>query len=141
MVQNIFLQMNYKIIQYLYQLGVSITLLHIRPSELAASYETGVEISPLFESILTHLQKFTKIQKNSVNKFLTLAKVTLVLPATDAACERSFSMLRLIKSYFRLVTRTHHVILCDQLSVVFYLQTTNSHFLFFLSSFLSKVPF
>ena len=79
-------------------------MLLIRPSELAAKFETGVEASPLLESILAHLQNFTDIQKKVVNEVTTLAKVTLILPAKDATSERSFSMTRLIKPYFRLTT-------------------------------------
>ena len=47
------------------------------PFEVAASFETVVGISPLFESILAHLQNLKIIQKKTVNEVITLAKVTL----------------------------------------------------------------
>lgn len=40
--------------------GVIIALLHIGLLELAAKFETGIEISPLLDPILGNLQNFTE---------------------------------------------------------------------------------
>ena len=55
--------------------GVSIKWFHIGPSGLVARFKTGVEISPLLESILAHLQNFTEIQEKLIIEVITLVKV------------------------------------------------------------------
>ena len=44
--------------------GVSIALLHIGLLELAARFETGIEISPLLDPIFGNLQNFTEKNVN-----------------------------------------------------------------------------
>ena len=77
---------------------VGIKLFHNGPFERAARFEAGVEISPLLESMQTHLKSFTEIRERFISEVITLVKVILVLPA-NAASEHCFSVLRLIKCF------------------------------------------
>ena len=43
-------------------------------------------------------------EKAHISQVIELFKFILVLPATNALSERSFTLLRLVKSYFRATT-------------------------------------
>ena len=47
------------------------------------------------------LQQFSGAERTLLNEAVTVMKLLLVLPATNASSERSFSALRRIKSYLR----------------------------------------
>ena len=49
------------------------------------------------------------IQRKLLSKFVTSIKIVLVLKTTNTTSERSFSMLRLIKSYLRSTTGQNHL--------------------------------
>ena len=53
-------------------------------------------------------------EKTHISQVVELFKLILVLPATNATSERSFSLLRLIKSYLRATTgqiRLNHLMI------------------------------
>ena len=52
-------------------------------------------------SILQFLRKLTEAQRTLMSEVCKVAALILVMPATNATSERSFSALRYIKSYLR----------------------------------------
>lgn len=58
----------------IYGVGINIDSNFFRPSDLAATFEKGVEISPFFKSMLAHLQNFTEMQiLTSITKHIIIA--------------------------------------------------------------------
>ena len=51
--------------------------------------------------ILTYLQKLSSAQKELMKEVIILAKLILIMPATNSTSERSFSALRRLKTYLR----------------------------------------
>ena len=51
--------------------------------------------------IVSYLQSLTPAQRDLMSEVITLVKLILVMPATNATSERSFSALRLVKTYLR----------------------------------------
>ena len=78
--------------------------------------------------VVHYLQSLSYGQQTLVSSVITLAKLILVMPATNASSERSFSSLRLIKSYLRSTmtgSRLNHLMMmyvhkekCDRLDLV-----------------------
>ena len=54
-----------------------------------------------FFDVKAHLQQLTSAQKVLISEVILLAKLILVMPATNATSERSFSALRRMKTYLR----------------------------------------
>lgn len=52
-------------------------------------------------SILEYLREISDLQRALLSEVCTLVSLVLVMPATNAVSERSFSSLRRIKSYLR----------------------------------------
>ena len=50
-------------------------------------------------SVLSYLQQLSQPEKELLSEVCTVAALLLVMPATNAASERSFSGLRRLKSY------------------------------------------
>ena len=59
------------------------------------------EPTPTLAYIITHVRSLSHAQNELLSEVLTLAKLLLVLPATNAVSERSFSALRRVKTYLR----------------------------------------
>ena len=57
--------------------------------------------SPVHRLLTAHLQQLTSAQKVLISEVILLAKLILVMPATNAISERSFSALRRMKTYLR----------------------------------------
>jgi len=55
--------------------------------------------------ILTYLQKLSSAEKELIKEVIVLAKLILVMPATNSTSERSFSALRRLKTYLRSTMR------------------------------------
>ena len=53
------------------------------------------------QSIISHMKTMSSAQKTLLSEVCTLTKLMLVMPATNAISERSFSALRLVKTYLR----------------------------------------
>ena len=51
--------------------------------------------------ILEHMSNFSPAQRDLMKEVCTLASLILVMPATNASSERSFSGLRRVKTYLR----------------------------------------
>ena len=51
--------------------------------------------------IRNHLQQLTAAERTLLNEVVTVMKLVLVMPATNATSERSFSAMRRVKSYLR----------------------------------------
>ena len=66
---------------------------------LASNFPAGCEAN--LESLLTYLRELTGAQKVLVFQVCKLASLLLVLPATNAVSECSFSCLRHVKTYLR----------------------------------------
>ena len=58
-------------------------------------------VSPTFADILSYAVALSPAQKVLLAEVCTLIKLILVMPATNAASERSFSAMRRVKSYLR----------------------------------------
>ena len=79
-------------------------------------------------SVIKYLQELSHAQRSLLSEVCTLASLILVMPATNAVSERSFSALRRLKSYLRAtVTQTRlnnilvlhvHKNLTDQLCLI-----------------------
>ncbi len=54
-----------------------------------------------FCDVKEHIKKLSHSQKTLLNEVILLAKLILVMPATNATSERSFSALRRMKTYLR----------------------------------------
>jgi len=48
---------------------------------------------------MTYLKELSPAQKELINEVITIAKIILVMPATNCSSERSFSALCRVKSY------------------------------------------
>ena len=55
-------------------------------------------------STITQCSNKSSLWKTHISQVIELFKLILVLPATNASSERSFSLLRLVKSYLRATT-------------------------------------
>ena len=75
---------------------LSPALLDAQLQVFATKFEENSEPSLL--DIIEELKKFTAAEKELLNKVCTLFKLILVMPATNAVSERSFSTLRRIKT-------------------------------------------
>ena len=81
-----------------------------------------------FKDVVNFMKGLSEAQKEFFSEVSTLVKLILVLPATNAVSERSFSSLRRIKTYLRttmsqarlnhLMTLNVHKELTDSLSLV-----------------------
>ena len=79
-------------------------------------------------SVIKYLQELSHAQRSLLSEVCTLASLILVMPATNAVSERSFSALRRLKSYLRATmtqTRLNNVLvlhvhknLTDQLCLI-----------------------
>lgn len=64
--------------------------------------------------VLLHFRSLSKGQRSLISEVETLVKLVLVMPATNATSERTFSALRRIKTYLRSTmsqTRLNHLTL------------------------------
>ena len=79
-------------------------------------------------SVIKYLQELSHAQRSLLSEICTLASLILIMPATNAVSERSFSALRRLKSYLRATmtqTRLNNVLvlhvhknLTDQLCLI-----------------------
>ena len=53
------------------------------------------------QDTLTYLRSLSSVQRDFFSQVLLLARLILLIPATNAVSERSFSTMRRIKSYLR----------------------------------------
>ncbi len=53
------------------------------------------------KSIIDYLQNSSKFEKEFYSEMIKLCKIILVMPATNAISERSFSTLRRLKTWLR----------------------------------------
>ena len=56
------------------------------------------------ESIITYLKTLDKVERECFSEVVKVVKLILVMPATNAVSERSFSALRRLKSWLRTTT-------------------------------------
>jgi len=49
--------------------------------------------------VRNHLQRLSAAERSLLNEVVTVTKLVLVMPATNATSERSFSAMRRVKSY------------------------------------------
>ena len=67
-----------------------------------------------FPSLVDVVKQMNTYEKTHISQVIELFKLILVLPATNASSERSFSLLRLVKSYLRATTgqgRLNHLMI------------------------------
>ena len=59
------------------------------------------EATQNFDAVITYLRELSQAQKSFLSEVCTLASLILVMSATNAVSERSFSALRRLKTYLR----------------------------------------
>ena len=90
-------------------LQAQLPLLKVMMNELHASEGTNLTL----KEILKGVQGISEVQKASLCQVWVLFKLVLVIPATNASAERSFSALRRVKTHLRSTMsqeRLNHVI-------------------------------
>lgn len=97
---------------------VILTLLKIQLEIFSVNFTTDCESSlPVtLADIVTYAKSLTPSQKELLSEVCTLLKLILVMPATNAVSERTFSALRRVKSYLRATmnqSRLNHLILLN----------------------------
>ena len=80
-----------------HQLQVQLPVLHSLVSEKLQSGENELTIP----FVITTLSELSTAQRVCFSQVFVLAKLLLVMPATNASSERSFSALRRVKTYLR----------------------------------------
>ena len=81
--------------------------------EILGKYTANLDLINL-RTILDLLREIPRENRSLINQVYVLAHLILVMPATNATSERSFSLLRIIKSYLRLTMdqeRLNHLML------------------------------
>ena len=73
--------------------------LKIQLQTLSTNLETHSDVS--LGSVVTYLQGLPRIGRTLYSEVITLVKLILVMPASNATSERSFSALRRVKTYLR----------------------------------------
>ena len=89
------------------------------PRELEAHLSTFTHNIPCLENVtlsnvLVYLRSLSSHQQQLLSQVIKLAKLILVMPATNATSERSFSALRRVKTYSRTTktqARLNHLML------------------------------
>ena len=66
---------------------------------LRNNIDTATVIS--IADVMKHLQQMSPAQKTLLSEVILVMKLILVMPATNATSERSFSVMRCLKSYLR----------------------------------------
>ena len=72
--------------------------LKLQLETLSANLPSSVHDLPL---IITHFKSFSTAQRSLLSQVCTLLSLILVIPATNAVSERSFSALRRISTFLR----------------------------------------
>ena len=54
-----------------------------------------------FDDVRNYIESLNDAQRTIYSQVLVILKIILVMPATNATSERSFSVLRIIKNYLR----------------------------------------
>ena len=87
----------------------------LRPQLMVMSVNLPSDQTPhSLSSVLKYLREISDAQRSLMSEVCTLASLVLVMPATNASSERSFSALRRIKSYLRATmtqTRLNNIII------------------------------
>jgi len=73
-------------------------------SEMAISEGFNPDSSFLINELIKFLQALPEAKKLLIKEVVKIAKIMLVMPATNALSERSFSALRRLKTYLRSTT-------------------------------------
>ena len=89
----------FKFVMEFYKDDFDETGLKLHLDILASNFPSDSEVS--LESLMTYLRNLTESQKALISQVYKLASLLVVLPATNAVSERSFSSLRRIKTYLR----------------------------------------
>ena len=82
--------------------------------EIFATDFTTTSSPVTLADIVTYAKGLTPCQKELISQVCTLLKLILVIPATNAVSERTFSTLRRVKSYLRSTmsqSRLNHLVL------------------------------
>ena len=87
-----------KSVAELYQSDLHIEDLKIQLTTLSLQLSDS---HPSFSDILKYLQILSKPARNIYSEVITVIKLLLVMPASNATSERSFSALRRVKTYLR----------------------------------------
>lgn len=70
-------------------------------TQLTVLSSNFTQSNPTLSDVIKFFKAFSPAQRDLLSEVCTLLKLTLVMPATNAVSERSFSALRRVKSYLR----------------------------------------
>ena len=101
-VKNEDFETEFNLITNFYDSDFNPTLLKVQLQTLSSSFKEENDNSKIFLSdILKHFRALTYAQRELISVVCRLVQLLLVMPATNAVSERSFSALRRIKTYLR----------------------------------------
>ena len=89
-------------------------LLKLHLDVLASNFPVSLQRSATVMDIRKHIQAMSSAEQLLISQVLTVLHLLLVMPATNASSERSFSALRRVKTYLRSTMsqdRLNHIIL------------------------------
>ena len=81
---------------------------------LASNFPVSLQRDATVMDVMKHIQVMSSAEKLLISQVLTLLNLILVMPATNASSERSFSAMRRVKTYLRSTMsqdRLNHIIL------------------------------
>lgn len=91
----------YQFVSNFYGEDFSPHLLKTQLETFGVMFQQDLECTPTLRDIFTHLRNLSQAEKEMLSEIITLTKLVLVLPATNAISERSFSALWRVKTYLR----------------------------------------
>ena len=104
----------FKIITSFYTDDLDPSQLRLHLETLSANFNTGTGSSVTIFDIKDYVLSLSVYERPLISEVVTILKLILVLPSTNAMSERSFSALRRIKNYLRstmLQSRLNHLLL------------------------------
>ena len=81
--------------------GFNIEQLCVQLQILATNYPEEVRESVTVKDVCDYVQNMSPFEKALISEVVVLLKILIVMPATNAVSERSFSALRRLKNYMR----------------------------------------
>ena len=84
-----------------YRDGFNIEQLRLQLQILANNYPEEVRESVTAKDVCDYVQNMSPFEKALISEAFVLLKILIVMPATNAVSERSFSALRRLKNYMR----------------------------------------
>ena len=93
-------QESFDFVTNLYRDNLNSYQLRVHLDILKATFPTQLKSPQLsFQDVRKYIQNLTEAERSFISEVVTLLKLVLVLPSTNAVSERSFSATRCLKTY------------------------------------------